>query len=131
MSLTQRVADTLNPFDTGLPGVDLPADDLGDILANTRRRFVLAALYEADRELTIDDLANKRAAVEAGAGYSCGDRKRVYISLYQCHLKRLDEWGAVEFDRDRGLVSPTALTDPLAEWAQAFEEATVQEVCSR
>jgi hypothetical protein len=80
-----------------------------DILRNHRRRLVLAYLREHD-STTQGDLARYVAAVENDieeATVTSTQRKRVYVSLYQAHLPKLDEFGAIDYDRDRGTVERT------------------------
>jgi hypothetical protein len=45
----------------------------------------------------------------------------VYVSLYQAHLPKLDEFGAVDFDRDRGTVDRTPQTDDLLRYLDRFD----------
>lgn len=78
-----------------------------DILKNARRRYVLECLREHDGPVAIGDLSKYVAAREIGTDVSelCSQqRKRVYVTLYQCHLPRLDETGVVSFDTDGGIV---------------------------
>jgi DNA-binding transcriptional ArsR family regulator len=87
-----------------------------DVLRNRRRRLVLRRLRSAEGPTDIGDLAEHVAGVENGidpAKLNSQQRKRVYISLYQSHLPKLDEAGAVRFDQDRGTIS-------LAEEADSF-----------
>lgn len=84
--------------------VDL--DVVFTILKNRRRRLVLEYLARHS-ETSLSDLAEYIAAVEndkPAAELSSQERKRVYVGLYQCHLPRMDETGAVEFDKNRGSV---------------------------
>jgi len=39
------------------------------------------------------------------------ERKRVYTSLHQLHLEKMDDLGIVEYDRDRGLIERTETTE--------------------
>jgi len=49
---------------------------------------------------------SKETAIE---NLSSNERQRVYISLYQSHLPKLDNHGIVTYDKDRGWVEPTPL----------------------
>jgi DNA-binding transcriptional ArsR family regulator len=85
------------------------------ILQNRRRRLILEYLREHG-STTQGDLAKHVAAVENGVPESAvtsAQRKRVYVSLYQAHLPKLDDFGAVDFDSDRGSVERTPRTDEL------------------
>lgn len=85
----------------------LSRDDVFHILQTRRRRDVLRYLRDADGPVELRDLAEQVAAWEHGTtvdGLSSGQRQRVYISLYQSHLPKLDNRGIVTYDKDRGLV---------------------------
>jgi predicted transcriptional regulator len=99
-------------------------DQIFAILRNHRRRLVLEYLREHD-STTQGDLARHVAAVENGipeSAVTSTQRKRVYVSLYQAHLPKLDDFGAISFDRDRGTVERTARTDELLQYLDRFED---------
>lgn len=82
------------------------------ILSNRRRRYAVHYLKQVGEPVSVRDLAEQVAAWENDKpkeSLTSQERKRVYISLYQGHLSTLAEEGLVEYDRDRGLVSPTDL----------------------
>lgn len=91
----------------------LPDSVVFDMLSNARRRYVLASLQDTD-EVTVRELSRDIAAweneVEPSAVTST-QRKRVYTALHQTHLPRLDEYGVVEYDRDRAEVRATERLD--------------------
>lgn len=94
------------------------------ILQNHRRRLVLEYLRER-HSTTQSDLARYVAAVENGVPESAvtsTQRKRVYVSLYQAHLPKLDDFGAISFDQDRGTVERTPRTDELLRYLDRFED---------
>jgi hypothetical protein len=102
-----------SPTQTGAGDVDaedLSKSDIFDLLRNQRRRFVLHYLKNhPDEEVTIGTLADQVAAWEYGT--SCEEvtstqRKRVYTTLQQSHLPKMDDAGIVDFDSDRGTVTP-------------------------
>jgi hypothetical protein len=83
------------------------------VLQNPRRRAVLRYLA-GESPTTQGELAEHIAGLENDvdpAAVSSTQRKRVYISLYQSHLPKLDEAGAIDFDRNRGTVEATPQTD--------------------
>lgn len=91
---------------------DLSTDDVFHILQTKRRRDVLRFLRDASEPVRMRDLAEQVAAWEQNTTVerlSSSERQRVYISLYQSHLPKLDEGGIVEYDKDRGIVERTAL----------------------
>lgn len=110
--------------DLDLPGMDHPGDDgldvgeIFELLQNERRRWIIAFLKDhEDQATSLDVLAEYIAALENDvdvAQLSSSQRKRVYIALYQCHLPKLDDFGVVDFDKDRGTVElrDTAVLDP-------------------
>jgi hypothetical protein len=94
------------------------------ILQNHRRRLVLEYLRERE-STTQGDLARHVAAVEndiTESAVSSTQRKRAYVSLYQAHLPKLDDFGAISFDRDRGTVERTDRTDELLQYLDRFED---------
>lgn len=95
------------------------------ILKNRRRRLVLEYL-RAHESTTHAGLARHIAAVENDVPESAvtsTQRKRVYVSLYQAHLPKLDEFDAFDFDRNRGTVERTPRTDELLRYLDRFEES--------
>jgi len=94
------------------------------LLQNRRRRRVLT--YLRDNESTTQgELARHIAAVENGVpedAVTSTQRKRVYVSLYQAHLPKLDEFGAVSFDQDRGTVERGPRTEELLRYLDRFED---------
>ncbi|MEF8776484.1 MAG: hypothetical protein V5A43_08285 [Haloarculaceae archaeon] len=87
----------------------LSPDAVFDILSNGRRRYALSYLLAAGEPVTVRNLSRDIAAWENGvepAEVTPRQRKRVYTALHQTHLLRLDEFGVVEYDRNRGIVGP-------------------------
>ena len=82
---------------------DLTKDDVLDLLSNSRRRYVIYFLEQWDGSASLNDLAYNIASRETGTpveDLSEDDKRRVYISLYQTHLPKLDLYGLVEYDKD-------------------------------
>ncbi|QIO22515.1 hypothetical protein [Haloarcula sp. JP-L23] len=102
-----------------------PADDstdalskgeIFDVLQNERRRYVLQYLRENGGPVTLGDLASHVASREyecESVDVSSAQRKRVYTTLQQTHLPRMDETGIVEYDADSGIISTTPQTNEL------------------
>lgn len=91
---------------------DLSTDDVFHVLQTKRRRDVLRYLQDVTGPVRMRDLAEQVAAWEQQTSIealSSSERQRVYISLYQSHLPKLDEEGIVEYDKDRGIVERTPL----------------------
>jgi len=75
------------------------------ILRNKRRRVVIQHLAEVSPQTTVDTLADYVARVETGkVSVSGAERKRVYISLYQAHLDKMDKEGVIQYDKREGRI---------------------------
>lgn len=99
-----------------------------DLLSSKRRRFVLSRLQDAPGGMELSDLATELSSFENEVPpeeLSSKDRKRVYVSLYQTHVPKLDDTGLVAYDSDTGTVRPTEQLDELA----AYFEPTEPTVC--
>ncbi|EJN58948.1 DUF7344 domain-containing protein [Halogranum rubrum] len=86
----------------------LSKDTIFSTLSNQRRRYVIHYLKTDREQVRIRDLAEQIAAWENDitiAELTYKQRKRVYTSLHQTHLPKMDDCGIVEYDRDRGLIS--------------------------
>lgn len=91
---------------------ELDRDEVFEMLSNQRRRWVLHYLKQqgedrVDLRTLVDSVSSWEYETPA-AELPWKKRKRVYTSLRQSHLPRLDESGVIEYDRNRGEV---ALTD--------------------
>ncbi len=91
-------------------------DDIFHLLQTQRRRDVLRYLQGRDGPIELRDLAEQVAAWEQETpieSLTSSERQRVYISLYQTHLPKLDEHEIVEYNKDRGLVERCSRADQL------------------
>jgi hypothetical protein len=82
-------------------------DECFDLLSNHRRRYTLHYLKQNGEAVTLSDLSETVAAWENGIPVeelSYDERKRVYTSLQQVHLPRMDDAGVVSFDDREGVV---------------------------
>lgn len=88
----------------------LPLDTSLELLANERRRYVIASLQEAPAPIAGADLAKRIADRESRPpSQSVEDhREIVHASLYHCHLPKLADADVVSHDRDRNSVEPAA-----------------------
>lgn len=92
---------------------ELSRDTLFSLLSNPRRRFVIRYLYRADESVTLQELATEVAAWENQTEpekLTDQERKRVYVSLYQTHVPKLEEVGVIEYDNDSGEITLTERT---------------------
>lgn len=88
----------------------LTKDDVFSMLSNRRRRLVLHHLHRQSGAASVRGLSKQVAAWENGVSLdelTYKQRKRVYTSLHQTHLPKLDDIGVVVYDRDRGSVELT------------------------
>jgi len=87
---------------------EAPLDVVFEVLRNQRRRAVLRYLQGHDDDtVEIGDLAEHIAAAENDkpvAQINSAERKRVYVGLYQCHLPKMDDAGAIDYNQSRGFV---------------------------
>ncbi|WP_135819873.1 DUF7344 domain-containing protein [Halostella litorea] len=111
---------TSDGTDTGSDGAEaadpLSKTDIFDVLRNQRRRFVLQYLKRHETPVELGDLATQVAAWEYDTtpdGVTSAQRKRVYTTLQQTHLPRMDEVGIVAYDADEGTIERTDATADL------------------
>ncbi|MFC4356577.1 hypothetical protein ACFO0N_01290 [Halobium salinum] len=94
---------------TARPSGAVETEEVFQTLSNQRRRFVVHAL-EQDGSMEIGDMARRIAGWEYQKdpeAVSSAERRRVYNSLQQVHLPKMDENGLVDYDSRSGLVSAT------------------------
>lgn len=111
MTLDRHVSHTYAMATTATTSHRDQQNRLFDALANHRRRFTLYACNEAGGELDLGSIAEQVAAWEYDKPIeevTSSERKRVYTSLQQHHLKRLTEAGLVEIDGDVVTLTDTA-----------------------
>lgn len=83
-------------------------DECFELLSNHRRRYTLHYLQQNGNTTTLSDLSEQVAAWENETTIdeiSYDERKRVYTSLQQVHLPRMNDANVVEFDDREGTVS--------------------------
>lgn len=88
----------------------LTQDTAYDLLSNARRRLVISHLRGAEEPVSVSELSERIAAWENDIPVeelSDQQIKRVYVSLYQIHIPKLDEFGLVDYDKDSGEVALT------------------------
>jgi hypothetical protein len=105
---------------------ELSRDEVFGILSNPRRRAAIHHMNDHPDELVqLRDLAERLAAWENDVerpAVTYKQRKRVYTSLYQSHLPKMDDLGIVHFDKNRGTVETTEWTLALHEYLDGLEE---------
>jgi hypothetical protein len=91
--------------------IGLSQDKVFEVLKSPRRRYALYYLKRAGGEAELSEITEQVAAWEneiPPAKLASEQRKRVYISLYQTHMPKLDDAGVVEYDQSRGVVELAA-----------------------
>lgn len=92
------------------PTAELTQDTLFSTLSSQRRRLALRHLFTNGDTLSVRELTTAVAADENGIPepeLTYKQRKRVYTSLHQTHLPKLDDVGLIEYDSNRGTVALT------------------------
>jgi hypothetical protein len=105
----------------GSPNAGCTDDELYQILANRRRRYVIHHLQQHGGQTDISSLAERIAAWENGSEISeltAPERKNTYTALHQRHLPKLDEAGIVAFNDSRGVVEPTERLDDVTVYTE-------------
>jgi len=103
----------------------LSDEEIFDVLQNERRRYVLQYLRQNGGPVSLGDLSSHVAAEEYNCSFddvSSAQRKRVYTTLQQSHLPRMDEAGIVEFDDDNGVITTTPQTEELTVYLEIVPE---------
>lgn len=103
----------------------LSQDVVFDLLSSSRRRFVLYYLRGQEGPVELSELATELAAWEndtAVEDVTERQRKRVYVSLYQTHIPKLQEAGIISYDSDTGEVTLKSRVDTLSRFLAEEEE---------
>lgn len=76
-----------------------PTDDAYELVANRRRRRVLACLRDApDGVASVDQLTEYVEACEGPSAAGPTDMTRIRVELHHMHLPKLRDHGVVEYD---------------------------------
>jgi len=109
--------DTVNNYTQNMSQADshgLTQDIAFDLLSSPRRRYVISYLQQHGGPVELGTLAEDVAAWENEVPVdelTSKQKKRVYVSLYQTHVPKLEEYGVVEYDGDTGNVTMTKRID--------------------
>jgi hypothetical protein len=115
------MSDTPVPADEN---AQLTHDTVFSMLSNRRRRLAIYYLTGRDEPARVREMATQLAVWENGLPESklnYQQRKRVYTSLHQTHLPKLDESGFVEYDRDRKTVALTPRAETLRTYLEPVD----------
>lgn len=107
-------ASAREPGDDEGDRVSIGKDDAFHLLQNGRRRAVCRYLLARpnQQQFRMGDIVEAVAAWENDTTVeqlTPEQRQRVYVSLYQSHLPKLDAHDVIEYDTGRRLVEPTPL----------------------
>lgn len=111
---------------TAPESVEPTADELTeifDLLSCTRRRYVAYYLYGIDGSaVAVDEVADYVHGIE-GEEQVSDRRERVRVDLHHAQLPKLDECGAVDYDRRTRTVRYVGWTafDDWVEWVYGAE----------
>lgn len=103
----------------------LDTEALFDVLSNPRRRAVVETVDMADKSVSMSELVDEVAKREYDTtinNISSTERNRVYTSIYQTHLPRLDEADVINYNEDTKEITASDHTS----MAQMFLEAATQ-----
>lgn len=94
----------------------LTTDELFDVLSSARRRYLLYYLWRRDGTARLQDIAADIAAREeetTAEAVEKEEQNRVYISLYQTHVPKLEDVGLVEYESESQTVRLTDRADEI------------------
>lgn len=106
---------------------NLSQDEVFDLLSSPRRRYVINYLRRAGEPIQLTELAAEVSSWEnETAVHELSDKqqKRVYVSLYQTHIPKLEEFGIVDYNPDEGTVSATDRIDDVGRYLPDEEAKT-------
>lgn len=102
----------------------LTQDVVFDVLSSARRRYVLH-LLKTEGEMELTELAEHVAAQENDTTVeelTKQQRKRVYVSLYQTHVPKLEDAGLVEYDQETSMVELRSQAADIDQYLGANEQ---------
>jgi len=103
-------AETEETTGDGRDPADIPRGEIFELLSNDRRRYVLRYFRRTDQAVDLSSLVRQVAAWEqevSAEEVTRDERKRVYTSLRQTHLPKMEAAGFVTFDAENGTVEPS------------------------
>ena len=125
MSSTGKVADSDLHSGAESDEEDPSMDELYEVFANRRRRYVLHYLQQVGRRTDLGKTAEQVAAWEhekARQEVTSNERKYVYSALQQRHLPKMHDIGLVEFNKRDSTVEPTAVLGEIDIYAEVVEK---------
>jgi hypothetical protein len=98
-------------------GDRLSKGEIFDVLQNQRRRYVLQYLKRYEGPVDLSELAVQIAAWEYHTPVeevTNDQKKRVYTTLQQTHLSKLEQAGIIQYDDDEQVIRGTPYTEELS-----------------
>lgn len=103
----------------------LSPDEMFSVLADRRRRVIVASLLAGDNSVPVDSLtADVLVGTEVPTDEAAEMRTRIATELHHVHLPKLEAAGLVEWDRDHEVVAPT---DHLPELASLVDTVSLDQ----
>jgi hypothetical protein len=112
--LNSALPSTLAPdeIDPSITEPHASIDEIFDIVSNCRRRYVVYFLKNTRQPTELGTLATQIAAWETDQSMvevTRAERKRVYTSLQQVHLPKMNDAGLIRFEKPSSIIEPTSL----------------------
>lgn len=89
--------------------ISLDEGTVFELLSNSRRRALIRLVDEKEEAITLSEAVKEIAALEENISkeeVSDEARKRIYVSLYQTHLDKLEEDNVLVVDWDEKFIRP-------------------------
>jgi DNA-binding transcriptional ArsR family regulator len=99
-------------------------DTVFEVLSNSRRRLVLSMVRRRDEPVPVSTLSTAVGAHEAGISpeeVDASEQKRVYVSLYQSHIPKLEAAGLVEYNDESRTVKGTPAASEIDDYLSPVE----------
>lgn len=93
-----------------MASTEISQEQIFEVLQSPRRRYALYYLLREGDAVDLSALATHVAAWEHDTPLdelTTQQRKRVYISLYQTHIPKLEEVGLLDYNREAGTIHPS------------------------
>ena len=117
-------SDVTGPPTPSAEDPDLSRDEVFEVLSTRRRRYTLHCLQQ-EGTTALGDISEQVAAWETGQSVEeidAAERKRVYTSLQQFHLPKLEEKGIVDVDERSGTVALGAAAEDVDVYMEVTEK---------
>jgi hypothetical protein len=102
----------------------LSQDEVYHLLSNPRRRFIISYLRD-DGTVGLQELASTVAAWENDTSpeqLTDQQKKRVYVSLYQTHIPKLEDAGIITYDSDTSQIHLRDSVEQLEQYLPETED---------